>query len=378
MAETILVVDDEDAVRRTVRDWLVESDLGCTVLAAGDPEEALRHAQATPIDLAVLDWNLGSGTDGLSLLEDLAEFCPDVVAILITGYAAKATPLMALRKGVRDYLDKDHEFNRDKLVGAVRRQLAQIRPAKKHRELHAALAQFRSDVERVLPLVQTSAALTDPVPLPKAAAALCSYLRAETGAAAAAIVIGLDGHTRAWDAAGAPLPAADAPFAGTLAAAALGLGGPAVIELSDPAATAGLTLHPFERERAVALVAALAAGPARAALELFDKPGGFTADDRRRAAAAADFGGELLLQALADRDARRTLFDAVAAALRSADPGAALAGLKAPAEHAIDPATLELAEAIQALDARHGPVAVAHCLDMVRRLTGLLDEIAGR
>ena len=51
-------------------------------------------------------------------------------------------------------------------------------------------------------------------------------------------------------------------------------------------------------------------------LELFDKPApGFTDDDRRLVAAAAEVGAELLRQALAERQTHRLLFDAVEAAL---------------------------------------------------------------
>src|SRR5687767_9882308 len=105
MSEIVLIVDDEESVRRTFRDWLAASDLGVQVFVAADAESALQIANRQPIDLAVLDWNLGSGSDGLQLLEDLALFHPDVVAILVTGFAHQATPLDALRMGVRDYLD---------------------------------------------------------------------------------------------------------------------------------------------------------------------------------------------------------------------------------------------------------------------------------
>jgi len=58
-------------------------------------------------------------------------------------------------------------------------------------------------------------------------------------------------------------------------------------------------------------------------LELFDKRGladnqgiaGFTEDDRRLVAAAADFGAEMLRQAMAERQTHRVLFSAVEAAL---------------------------------------------------------------
>src|SRR4051794_36174094 len=110
MTETILIVDDEEPIRRTFAEWLSGSGLPIQTIIAGDAEAALLAANTQPIDLAILDWNLGTGSDGLRLLEDLVEFQPDLVAILITGYAAQATPLEALRKGVRDYLDKNSDL----------------------------------------------------------------------------------------------------------------------------------------------------------------------------------------------------------------------------------------------------------------------------
>src|SRR5271168_1026416 len=120
--ETILVVDDEDAVRRTICEWLEGARLGCSVLAATDAEAALVHANSRRIDLAILDWNLGAGNDGLQLLEDLTLFNPEMVAIMITGYAHEATPLDAMRMGVRDYLDKNQDLNRTTFLKAISRQ----------------------------------------------------------------------------------------------------------------------------------------------------------------------------------------------------------------------------------------------------------------
>src|SRR5580692_5127947 len=128
MSDTVLIVDDEESVRRTFQEWLVSSGLGAKVFVAADAESALRIANEQPIDLAVLDWNLGSGSDGLKLLEDLVEFRPDVVAILVTGFANQATPLDALRMGVRDYIDKNQDLNRETFLNAVRKQLERIIP----------------------------------------------------------------------------------------------------------------------------------------------------------------------------------------------------------------------------------------------------------
>src|SRR5262249_46187751 len=121
--ETVLIVDDEEPVRRTFREWLAEANLGCRVLTAEDAEAALKQANEHTIDLAILDWALGAGDDGLQLLQDLYLFNPDVAAIMVTGFANQATPLDAMRMGVRDYLDKNQDLSRDTFLRAVRRQL---------------------------------------------------------------------------------------------------------------------------------------------------------------------------------------------------------------------------------------------------------------
>src|SRR5712691_7341186 len=187
--ETILIVDDEEPVRKTFREWLEGAGLDCRILTAADAESALVQANQTTIDLAILDWNLGAGNDGLQLLEDLALFNPAVVAIMVTGFAHQATPLDAMRMGVRDYLDKNQDLDRETFLAAVRRQLERIRPAKREQRLHQTLVAFREAVEKVLPLVQSAAALNDPVPLPEAIGSLLRFLAQCTRAKDAVLLV---------------------------------------------------------------------------------------------------------------------------------------------------------------------------------------------
>ncbi len=177
-----MIVDDEEPVRRTFREWLTGAGLDCTILDAADAESALKLANTHPIDLAILDWALGAGDDGLQLLEDLAAFHPDIVAIMVTGYANQATPLDAMRMGVRDYLDKNHDLSRDTFLHAVKRQLDHIRPTKRARQLHESLVAFREAVAKLVPLVQSASALQEPVPLSDAVRGLVRFLREATGA----------------------------------------------------------------------------------------------------------------------------------------------------------------------------------------------------
>ncbi len=404
MSETVLIVDDEDGVRRTFQEWLAGVP-GVRVFTAPDAEKALVVANEHPVDLAILDWNLGSGSDGLRLLQDLVDFRPELVAILVTGFANQATPLDALRMGVRDYLDKNQDLNRDTFLAAVRKQLDKIRPAKRQRELNASLAAFRAAVEKVLPLVRGAAALNDPVPLPDAVHALFRFLLRSTGAADGVLIVRHlqpDGGetTVAYGADGRPLPAPAVPFSRSLAASVVSLQEPAVMNDFDPASAGAVELMPFETDRRSILAAPLRVGPGtHVVLELFDKPG-FTDDDRRLVAAAADIGAELLRQALAERQTHRLLFDAVQAALTSSEnvaktladapeprpeappPPAVLErlrqGMAADPNAVTDADTgLELVEAVRVLAVRHGPAAVRHCVTMVEDLRKLLDGITG-
>jgi|SRR5262245_2028499 len=406
MPETILIVDDEEPVRRTFREWLAGSGLNLDVHAVPDAESALLFANKQHVDLAVLDWNLGSGSDGLRLLEDLVEFHPDLVAILVTGFANIATPLEALRMGVRDYLDKNQDLNRESFLAAVRKQLARIIPAKRHRQFTQGLLQFRQSVEQILPLVQSAATLNDPVPLPEAVRHLFRFLIRSTGAADGALLgrhVGPDGAERivAFAADGKPLPPPVVPFSRSLAATVLSMNEPCAMSAADAGSLGAVELQPFEKNRQNILAAPLPVAPGiHVVLELFDKPGGFTAEDKKLVDAAADFSTELLRQALSERQTQRLLIDAVGAALQASDqvtaalptgredgeepplPTAVIdrlrAGLDETANAVVDSQTsLELAEAVRDLAVRHGPAAVRHCVRVVREVRELLDETTG-
>jgi ActR/RegA family two-component response regulator len=406
--ETILIVDDEEPVRQTFREWLESAGLGCRVLSAADAEAALVQANQHLIDLAILDWNLGAGNDGLRLLEDLYLFNPDVVAIMITGFAQQATPLDAMRMGIRDYLDKNQDLDRDTFLASVRRQLDRIRPAKRERRLHASLVAFREAVGKVLPLVQSAAALTDPVPLPEAVRNLLRFLLRTTGASAGVLLVrSYDSDRepaetcRVYDAGGNPLTEELVPFARSVAGTVVSLQEPYAINRLDQAATSGsVELQPFERGRQSLLAAPMAVAPGtQVVLELFDKQGGpFTVEDQRLVAAAADFGTEMLRQALAERQMHQVLFAAVDAALGASDSVAeTLRGSSSQRQEQPPPAevldrlreelhahlgapvdadeTLRLAESVRVLALRHGPAAVKHCIRLVESVREMLDAV---
>jgi DNA-binding response OmpR family regulator len=413
--ETILIVDDEEPVRKTFREWLEGAGFDCRIFTAADAESALVQANRHSTDLAILDWNLGAGNDGLQLLEDLYLFNPDVVAIMITGFAHQATPLDAMRMGVRDYLDKNQDLDRDKFLAAVRRQLERIRPAKRERRLHRTLVAFREAVEKILPLVQSASALNDPVPLPEAVRNLLGFLLRTTGAQSGVLLVrSYDPDRRpaeiyrVYDTAGSPLTVDLVPFARSVAATVVSLQEPYTMNrLDEAAATGSMELQSFERGRHSLLAAPLpVAAGIQVVLELFDKQGAgkasasFTEEDQRLVAAAAEFGTEMLRQALAERQMRQVLFDAIGAALGASESVAeSLRSKVGPREDEPPPAavldqlreglrantaanveaeeTVQLAEAVRVLAVRHGQAAVRHCIRLVENLRQLLDDFTG-
>lgn len=398
MPETILIVDDEEPVRRTFREWLTSSGLAVEVHAVADAESALLFANEHSIDLAILDWNLGTGSDGLRLLEDLVEFHPDLVAILVTGFAHQATPLDALRMGVRDYLDKNQDLNRETFLASVRKQLNRIVPAKQHRQVVAGLQQFRESVEKILPLVQATSALNDPVPFPEAVRNLFRFLVRTTGAADGALVarhVTAEGVEKylAFAPDGTSIATPMVPFQRSLAATVLSMNEPCTMVAADLATLGPVELEPFEKNRSSILIAPIpVASSTQAVVELFDKPTGFTAEDRKLVASASELAAELLRQALADRQTHRLLISAVEAAVSASrevttpvagaesPPSVAIldrlrSGLGEAATAIVDPQmSLQLAEEIRELAVRHGPSAVRHCTRLVRDVRSLLDE----
>ena len=102
----VLVVDDHPAVRLGVQrllDARVDFDLIATV--AGGPE-AIAEVAARPVDVAVLDYQLGSGQDGLWLTQTLKSLGAPPRVLVYSAYADAPLALAALVAGADGLLSK--------------------------------------------------------------------------------------------------------------------------------------------------------------------------------------------------------------------------------------------------------------------------------
>jgi PAS domain S-box-containing protein len=87
--ETILVVDDEPAIRMLVAEML--DDLGYAAIEASDGPSALRVLQSeAQIDLLVTDVGLTGGWNGRQVAEAARVLRPDLKVLFMTGYAENA------------------------------------------------------------------------------------------------------------------------------------------------------------------------------------------------------------------------------------------------------------------------------------------------
>lgn len=121
MAETILVVDDDDDVRAIARQALVA--LGYLVLETGDPQEAIRMVKQQRIDLLLTDVIMPI-MKGTELADRIQAATPSTRVLLMSGYQtsdvsgsgrpflAKPFSIDGLARRVRETLDRPSSFAR--------------------------------------------------------------------------------------------------------------------------------------------------------------------------------------------------------------------------------------------------------------------------
>lgn len=99
----VLVIDDEEVVRRSVMRALGEQD--CEVEQAGSGAAGLQALEHQGFDVVLLDLRL-PGIDGIEVLGQIKRRWPKTEVIVITGYPALDSAKHAVRLGAYDYLSK--------------------------------------------------------------------------------------------------------------------------------------------------------------------------------------------------------------------------------------------------------------------------------
>jgi DNA-binding NtrC family response regulator len=129
----ILVVDDDESIRNTMKTIL--EDEGYIVDVAATGNEALRKTDKSTYNIAMLDIRLPD-MEGVELLKLMKDTVPKMRKIMVTGYPSMQNAIAALNKSADAYLVKP--INVEKLLNIVKDQLKIQESEKEYSELKVA------------------------------------------------------------------------------------------------------------------------------------------------------------------------------------------------------------------------------------------------
>ena len=149
MAQSILVIDDERAIRRTINEILTFE--GFTVDEAADGAEGLKKIKENNYDCILCDIKMPK-MDGLELLEQAHIEKPDIPFIVISGHGNIETAVDAVKKGAYDYIAKPPDLNR---------LLITIRNAVDKKSLVVETKQLRKRISKANEMIGSSLGMND-------------------------------------------------------------------------------------------------------------------------------------------------------------------------------------------------------------------------
>ncbi len=109
----LLIVDDERSMRDSCRE--VAHALGFHSQVAETPEHAYQILETSSIDLVLLDLRL-PGNSGLEVLREIKQRRPEVLVIVMTGFATVQSAVQAMKLGAYDYVTKPFNFEELRLM----------------------------------------------------------------------------------------------------------------------------------------------------------------------------------------------------------------------------------------------------------------------
>jgi len=109
----ILVVDDDKIIADVFRDIISAEDK--VVNVCYDGERAIEDIKMNAYDLIITDLAM-PGLGGIDVLQYAKKINPDVIVIIVTGYASLESAIMAIKEGAYDYIRKPCKVEEIKIV----------------------------------------------------------------------------------------------------------------------------------------------------------------------------------------------------------------------------------------------------------------------
>lgn len=136
MKEKILIVDDDESLRR-IMEYTLNSE-NYSVKVASDGDEALDLVRSNQPDLIITDLVM-ERVGGIELLNEIRREFPDILVIIVTAFGSIKSAVDAMRQGAHDYIVKP--FSRKELQLVTQRALT-------YKNLQLENQQLRQEVQR--------------------------------------------------------------------------------------------------------------------------------------------------------------------------------------------------------------------------------------
>ncbi len=136
---SLLVVDDDRGVRELLGEFLSSKGFRVETVDTGDG--AIELLKVNRYDIILLDLRLPD-TNGIELLKRIKSLSPEIIAIIMTGYATLETAIQAIREGAYDYITKP--FQLDEMDVALKNACERLYLLEQQREFREELMSIKS------------------------------------------------------------------------------------------------------------------------------------------------------------------------------------------------------------------------------------------
>ena len=113
MKETILIIDDEEVIRKALEKHLKHQ--GYQVLLAADGEKGLQMTKEEEVDAVMVDLKMPN-ISGMEVVKKIQETNPDIICVVMTAFGTIPSAIEAIKSGAYHYLTKPFELEEIKEI----------------------------------------------------------------------------------------------------------------------------------------------------------------------------------------------------------------------------------------------------------------------
>jgi len=136
----ILIIEDEESIRRVLKKVLIEEDSAYNIIEAYDGDQAIEIVKKNKLDLILCDIKMPK-KDGVEVLKFLVKDYQEIPVIMISGHGDLETAVESMRLGAFDYISKPPDLNR--LLNSVRGALKNKLFTKKNKSVFKKTKEFK-------------------------------------------------------------------------------------------------------------------------------------------------------------------------------------------------------------------------------------------